>query len=131
MSATHQYWNRYWKRQSDAYRLSLATGIGCLGAAGALALCSTTTAALHSAQGIAVVGAFYLVLAICEARLRISLLATQPIPRSLQARTSLPAHSDSYPCRKQLGTQLINRRPHAAPFSVNPPRLLHSRAYLS
>lgn len=96
MSVTHQHWSNFWKRQSDAFRLSLATGIGCLGAAGALALCSMTISALHSAQGIALVGAFYLLLAFCGARWRITLLAAQPIPWSLQDRTSLPPRPDSF-----------------------------------
>lgn len=90
-----QYSNSYWNRQGDAFRLSLATSAGCLVAAGAMALCSATSAALHSAQGVALVGAFYLLLAMCGARWRSSSLAVQPIPGSLQNRMSWPLRSDS------------------------------------
>ncbi len=85
-----QYSQSFWNMQSDAFRLSLATGSGCLASAGALALCSTTIDSLHSAQGIALVGGFYFVLALCGARWRKSSLAMQPIPWPLLNRASLP-----------------------------------------
>jgi hypothetical protein len=85
-----QYLKSFWNMQSDAFRLSFATGSGCLVSAAALALCSTTIDSLHSAQGIALVGGFYFMLALCGARWRISSLAVQPIPWSLQNRASSP-----------------------------------------
>jgi hypothetical protein len=91
-----QYLKSFWNHQNDAFRLSLATSAGCVATAGAMALCGATTAALHSAQGIALVGAFYFLLAICGARWRLSSLAVQPIAWSLRSRASLPSRRNTY-----------------------------------
>lgn len=91
-----QYLRFFWNIQGDAFRLSLATSAGCLAMAGALALLSTTIAALHSAQGIALVGVFYFVLALCGAQWRTSSPAVQPTRCSLWSHTSLPTRPNSY-----------------------------------
>jgi hypothetical protein len=91
-----QYWENFWKRQSDAFRLSLATGVGCVAAAGALVLCRGTAAALGSAQGIALVGGFYFLLALAGARWRRTAPAWHPVPLAIQDRITSAPRADRY-----------------------------------
>gem|GEM_PF-7047317 len=91
-----QYLKSFWNLQDDAFRLSLATSVGCVAAAGVMVLCGETIAALHSAQAMLLVGAFYSVLAIGSARWRPSSQAVQPISRFPRRRESFPVHRNTY-----------------------------------
>lgn len=90
------YWESFWSRQSDAFRLSLATSMGCLAAAGALALLGRDAAALGSAQGMACIGGFYFLLALAGARWRRRAEMFYPMPLALQERAAFATGSGRY-----------------------------------
>jgi hypothetical protein len=90
-----QQCTNFWLRQSDAFRLSFATGMGCVGAAGAMALFSSSTEALRAAQGMALVGVFYFVVAAGGVQFRSRTPALEQLALRLPNRCSSPLYRNA------------------------------------